>query len=325
MLGQSAFYHNIIRKYIIAFGSLFNDIHVIRSDATGTQVKDIKVPITFASKDKARYQINSLHSRVNESIKIGQILPRISYILNNSIEYDNTRIMNPLLSRQKRIDPSENFAMSEVGIGKPYNFIFQLSIWTKYLDDMFQIVEQVLSFFNPDYHVTIKEIPELNVETSIPIVYQGCAPSFETEFDDTSWRVLRFDIDFSLKGWIYPPIRDESIINNIKMNFHSDIDSDDSDKIAILRTEYDAEDENLYSVLVESDDANFDVVDDLDESIETLSQITLKVYKSATEPVLSDDEFAAYWFKLDSEEEGAKVVSKYYIQKSETTQTLIEI
>jgi hypothetical protein len=237
MLGNDAFYHNIIRKYIVAFGSLFNDIHVIRSQANGTEVKDITVPLTFASKDKTRYQLNSIHSDYNKQKEIGAIIPRISYILSNAIEFDGARALNPLLRRAGSYDLTAG-TTTESLIGRPYNFPFQVSVWTKYMDDMFQIIEQVLCFFVPDYHITVKEIPALGIETSIPVVYQSCSPQFETEFQDQSWRVLRFDFDFVLKGWIYPPIRDEGIINNIKLNFFGDTE-EDAEQASIIKIEYD--------------------------------------------------------------------------------------
>lgn len=312
MLGQNAFYHNIIRKYIVAFGSLFNDIHVLRTNDSGEVIKDIKVPLTFASKDKTRYQLNSIHSRQNEQANIGVILPRMSYILNNNIEFDTTRVINPLHTRQARLN-QESFSVDEIMVGKPFNFNFQLSIWTKYLDDMFQIFEQVVSFFNPDYTVTIKEIPILNVETNIPIIYQSCAPNFETEFDETSWRTLRFDIDFVLKGWIYPPIKSSDVIENIKFNFYNDID--DEKKISILKNEYDSEANLLYHAIVDNTNPYFNSVDN-NETIKDISQKTINVYKSETEPVLADDEEIAYWFDLTNKK-------RYLIEKSGTTQTKV--
>lgn len=314
MLGHNAFYHNIIRKYIVAFGSLFNDIHVIRSDKDGNLVKDIKVPITFASKDKTRYELNNIHSNMNAQYNIGSILPRLSYTLSNSIEFDNLRPINPLHTRMGKIDPT-SFEETEILMGRPFNFNFQLSVWTKYIDDMFQIIEQILCFFKPDYHVTIKEIPELNIESSIPIVYLSCSPNFETEFDDNSWRVLRFDIDFQLKGWIYPPIKDSAIINNIKMNFYSDLD--DQKKISIVKNEYDDENSILYSAIVDNTDALFSSVD-VGGSIVPIAQVQINVYKSDERPVLAADELTAYWFDTTSG-------NKYLIIKSKDEETLIPI
>lgn len=312
MLGNNAFYHNIIRKYIVAFGSLFNDIHVIRSTAEGVTVKDITIPIAFAPKDKARYQINAINSDRNAINEIGAILPRLSFALANNIEYDTLRTLNPLLTRKAKIDTT-TLDRSEVMIGRPFNFSFQLSIWTKYLDDMFQIVEQILCFFNPDYHVTIKEIPELNIETSVPIVFQGCSPNIETEFNDTAWRIIRFDMDFVLKGWIYPPIKDSGIINNIKLNFYSDLDDDK--KVSIIKNEYDDENGLLYHAIVDNTESFFSDVD-ADETIKPYAQLTLNVYKDDEEPTLAADETMAYWINETTGQ-------KYIIRKSGDSQTLI--
>lgn len=312
MLGHDAFYYNIIRKYIIAMGSLFNNIHVIRTDADA-QVKDIKVPITFASKDKARNQLNSLHSRLKDQSKVGQILPRISYTL-TGIEFDTTRLLNSRLNRSSHLN-HETLTVSELPIGKPYNLTYQVSIWTKYIDDMFQIIEQSLAFFNPDYHITVKEIPELDVETNIPIIYRGCTPAFETEYDDNSWRVIRFDIDFEMKGWIYPPITNESIIENIKLNFYNNFDKDS--QIALYQSEYDALESKIFQGLIEIDDPDFDTVIDAG-SIKGFEQATLNVYQQETEPVLIDDEKAAYWFNTLSGQ-------KFYIYRRDGDQTLVLI
>ena len=291
MLGKDTFYYNIIRKYVVALGSLFNDIHVIRKDKDDGILKDIRVPITFASKDKARYQINSLHSRRNEVANIGQILPRISYTL-TSMEFDTQRLLNAKL--QRRISNNiANLETNELPIGKPFNFNFQFSIWTKYLDDMFQIIEQLLTFFNPDYYLTIKEIPELNIETNIPVIFRGLSPSFETEFDETSWRTIRFEIEFELKGWLYPAIEQSSIIEKIKLNYYNKFDQDA--KVSLFQSEYDEAESEVLEGLIDISDSGFDNVIS-SNSIKGYEQRVLKVYKQTTEPILADDELSAYWF-----------------------------
>ena len=289
MLGRDTFYYNIIRKYIVSIGSLFNDIHVIRRDADNEQLKDIRVPITFASKDKARYQINSKHSKIKDQTKVAQILPRISYIL-TSIDFDTQRLLNSKLTR-KAITQTNELNVNELPVGKPFNFSFQVSIWTKYLDDMFQIIEQALTFFNPDYYVTIKEIPELNIETNIPIIFRGCSPSFETEFDETSWRVIRFDIEFEMQGWLYPSIQSQPIIEKIKFNYYNKFDQDK--KVSLFMSEYDEEELKVLEGMLDINESAFnDVIEN--NSIKGHEQSYIKVYKQETEPVL-EDENAAYW------------------------------
>lgn len=312
MLGKDTFYYNIIRKYIVAFGSLFNDIHVIRRDENDEELKDIRVPITFASKDKARYQINSLHSKIKDNIKIAQILPRISYTL-TGIDFDTTRLLNATHHRVAHIDSIPQ-TVTELPVGKPFSFLFQVSIWTKYIDDMFQIVEQALSFFNPDYHLTIKEIPELNVETEIPVIFRSCAPTFETEFDETSWRVVKFDIDFELKGWIYPALTQESIIHTIKLNYYNEFDKDKH--ISIIQSEYDEAELEILSGIYDNIDANFNHIINTG-SIKGYEQETLNVYKQQTEPVLLEDEKAAYWI--------SDAGQKFYLYKKGGVQQTILI
>ena len=313
MLGKDTFYYNIIRKYIVAFGSLFNDIHVIRKDENDEELKDIRVPITFASKDKARYQINSLHSKIKDKIKIAQILPRISYTL-TAIDFDTTRLLNATHHRVAHIDSIPQ-SVTELPVGKPFSFMFQVSIWTKYIDDMFQIVEQALSFFNPDYHLTIKEVPELNVETEIPVIFRSCAPTFETEFDESSWRVVRFDIDFELKGWIYPALAQESIIHKIKLNFYDGIDQDK--QISLYQSEYDEAELEILSGLYDNFDSEYQTILD-NNSVKGYEQETLNVYKQETEPVLLEDENAAYWTNTLSGQ-------KFYLYKKSGIQQIILI
>jgi len=290
MLGKNAFYYNIIRKYIVAFGSLFNDIHVIRSKTDGTLVKDITVPITFASKDKAKMQINSIHSRHNEELNIGAIIPRISYTL-IGMEPDPTRVLNPLQTRAQMIDADDNSSTS-ILVGKPYNFNFQLSIWTKYQDDMFQIIEQALHFFNPEYTLTLKEIPEIGMQTNIPIILQSVQTAFETEFDEMSWRVIRFDMDFVVKGFIYPPITDDKIIEKIKLNY---LDMNTEEKLTFMQTEFIEDDAMFYSAYVENTDSYYSAIDDGSETVKDYASISMPAYHQETEPTLPENYKKGLW------------------------------
>jgi hypothetical protein len=52
MLQNNPFYWGTIRKVVVAFGSLFSDIHIQRIDAGGNVDKTIKVPLTYGPKEK---------------------------------------------------------------------------------------------------------------------------------------------------------------------------------------------------------------------------------------------------------------------------------
>lgn len=291
MLGKSAFYYNSIKKYIVAFGMLFNDIHVIRTNKEGQTVKDIKVPITFTSKDKMAYQINSIHSRPVSEFPLGSIIPRLSYTI-TEMEFDGNRVLNALNIR-KNIN-EKIYTTDSIGVGNPYNFNFQLSVWTKYLDDLYQIIEQVVTFFHPDYHVTIKEIPDLGIETSIPIVLESTNFDLTTEYGEEGYRIVRAEMNFVLKGWLYPPIQLSSNITDIKFRIN---DSETNNNIVTIRTDYDSEINKYYETILENIDPLYsEKVDAEPMEMRTVSQVSLNVYESETEPVLSEDEYQAFWF-----------------------------
>ena len=51
MFGQFH-YHNAIRKYIIMFGNMFNDIDIIRFNKAGDNVQQLRVPIAYGPREK---------------------------------------------------------------------------------------------------------------------------------------------------------------------------------------------------------------------------------------------------------------------------------
>ena len=51
MLGQQ-FYHETIRKIIVSFGTLFNDIHITRKDSSGNTIQSMKIPLAYGAKQK---------------------------------------------------------------------------------------------------------------------------------------------------------------------------------------------------------------------------------------------------------------------------------
>jgi hypothetical protein len=51
-LFRQSFYFQTIRKYVTLFGTLLDDIAITRTDSTGRTTEFIKVPITYAPKEK---------------------------------------------------------------------------------------------------------------------------------------------------------------------------------------------------------------------------------------------------------------------------------
>ena len=49
---KDAQYHELIRKTVVAFGTLFNDLYVYRKNSTGKTIQKMKVPLAYGPKQK---------------------------------------------------------------------------------------------------------------------------------------------------------------------------------------------------------------------------------------------------------------------------------
>lgn len=213
MLSQNHFYWEMVKKYIVAFHHLFGDVHVFRRDKDDNVIKDITVPCSYVAKSKLFY----LLQRNDETGRsISTTLPRMSFLITGLLP-DVAR-KEPALNEipiDYQSNDTERFMYSPV----PYNFQIAFSIWAEYQDDMMQIIEQVGTFFRPDYTFFVEEIPELDIRRNISIVLNSMNLDIANEFGDEIDRTLTADIDFTIKGYLYPPVKDADIIKIINIRF----------------------------------------------------------------------------------------------------------
>ena len=218
MLSRNHFYWNMLKKYAIAFGHIFSDIHVLRTASDGSLFKDITVPLTYAGKRKM-FSIIQRNPTISEKVSV--VLPRISYLITNMTP-DSSRKLNPTDSISISIgDTIEDFLYTPI----PYNFNIELVIWTKNMDDMLQIVEQSVTFFNPHYTLTVKEIEELDIERNIPVILNSTDFEIDSEIGEEDFRTIMANMNFTLKGFLYPPISDSAVINLINTKLIDDNDN----------------------------------------------------------------------------------------------------
>ena len=154
MVGHQ-YYNQVIRRYMVMFGTLFNDIVVQRFNQAGVRIQAIKVPIAYGPKEKflARVEQNpDLQKKSSVS------LPRIGFEM-VGMQYMPER---KLSNTQRRVQVSgtagSNKSVKSVFTPVPYDFNFNLSILVKNADDGVQILEQTLPFFTPDRTTTGKII-----------------------------------------------------------------------------------------------------------------------------------------------------------------------
>lgn len=212
---NSHFYHSHIRKSVAIFGTLFNNISVHRKDASGKFVSAIKVPLSYGPKQK--FLTRLFEEPDLNAPEVALRLPRMSFEL-TSLQYDTSVKLN----KMNKLSLPDIHGRSTVYNPVPYILNFQLTIYGKTQDDVLQIVEQILPYFNPEYVVTIKEVPELNINRDIPIVLQSVTYSDDYEGDFTSRRVLQYVLDFTMKTFFYGPIKeDTAIIKDAIVNIHA--------------------------------------------------------------------------------------------------------
>lgn len=229
----TTFYHGLTRKYVIAFGTCFNDIIIERTDSTGGVTQTLKVPLTYAPKDKMIARVNEDATTLNRETAIN--LPIMSFEL-ASISYDSSRHLNTLnmTVRKKNDSPNSlNYQYQSV----PWNLNFNLYIYVKNAEDGTKIVDQLLPYFKPQWDMTLHIIPEMNIKLDVPINIGD--PTSEDKYDGafTERRVIIWTIPFTMKAAYYGPIKQRKIIKFSKMDFKFGDSNNSSDVIGNINVQ----------------------------------------------------------------------------------------
>ena len=220
MLGQY-FYNESLRKAIIAFGSLFNDIYITRKNSAGTDVQSLKVPLAYGPKQKFMVRLGA---DPNLDQKVAITLPRIGFEI-AGFDYDPSRKLNRIIKRKKVANTEDKKLkqMSTQHSPVPYNLNFEMFVMTKNSDDGIQIVEQILPFFQPEYTVTIKEVPEMDVIRDVPIVLNNI--SYEDTYTGsfTERRAIIYTFNFVAKAYVYGPVTTAKPITKTEATVYADL------------------------------------------------------------------------------------------------------
>jgi len=218
MLG-TYYYHEIIRKTIISFGTLFNDIHIRHQDGAGKDVSDMKVPLAYGPSQKFLARITQ-QADLNKPIQI--TMPRMSFEMTN-ISYDSTR-KSSLLQTFKTCDDGSK--VKKVFMPVPYNIGFELNIMSKLNDDSLQILEQILPYFQPHFNLTVDLIDSIGEKRDIPIILEsvGFQDDYEGNFDTR--RSLIHTLQFTAKTYLFGPVADSSdgLIRKVQVDMYTSTD-----------------------------------------------------------------------------------------------------
>ena len=212
------FYHATTRKAVAIFGTLFNNLKVIRKDGSGNVLNQIKVPLAYGPKQKFLARIDAITgSDASMAIK----LPRVAFEI-TSLALDSTQKL------QKRNQVVGNHA-SDANKKKTLNHIVaydigvSLYILAKNQDDGLQIMEQILPYFQPEYTVTITPVEGFQYKQDVPIVLQSVSIQDDYEGDFITRRALIYQLDFNMKMKYFGPTTDQGVIKEINIDFNEDV------------------------------------------------------------------------------------------------------
>ena len=220
MLGNRQFYHETVRNIIVGFGTLFNDIHVVRKNNSGVVTQSMKVPLAYGPKQK---WLARLDQDAGLDSKVAITLPRMGFEIQN-LTYDPARKLNRVQKFKKvKSSASNSNKLDTQFMPVPYNLNIQLYVMAKNSDDALQMVEQILPYFQPDYTLTIKDMPEMGVARDIPIVLNSINYEDNYQGDYTERRAIMYTLDFTTKFYLYGPVTSSKVIKTVQVDQYTDL------------------------------------------------------------------------------------------------------
>ncbi len=217
MLGQQ-FYHETMRKVVVAFGTIFNNIHLVRKDNSGAVIQTMKVPLAYGPREKFLVR---LREDADLTKQVAVTLPRIGFEIKN-LTYDPARKLNRV-QQFKKVKGDKGDQLDTQYMPVPYNLEFELYVMAKQSEDALQIVEQILPYFQPDYTVTINDMTEMGVKKDVPLILNsvGYEDNYEGEF--AARRAIIYTMGFTAKFYLYGPVNSQKVIKTVQADQFTDM------------------------------------------------------------------------------------------------------
>ena len=218
MLGQQ-FYHETVRNVIVAFGTMFNNINIVRKDNSGVVTQSMKVPLAYGPKQK---WLTRLDADPSLGSAVAITLPRLGFEI-GSLSYDSTRKLNRVQKFKKVKSSSSNANKLDTQfMPVPYNMDITLYAMAKNSDDALQIVEQILPFFQPDYTLTLNDMADMGIKRDVPIILNDVGYEDNYQGDFESRRAIIYTMGFTTKFYLYGPVT-SSVIKTVQVDQYSDL------------------------------------------------------------------------------------------------------
>jgi hypothetical protein len=270
------FYHKGISKTVTAFGTLFNNIQIRHCDESGNPVSVLKVPLAYGP-------INKFLARIEQSNKgdrkIAITLPRMSFEM-VSLDYDSQRKASVIQTfKASRVE--DGTAVNKIFTPVPYNIGFELNIIAKIQDDVLQIVEQILPFFQPSFNVTVNMLPEVHESKDIPIILNRIGFRDDYEGDFSTRRSIVYTLNFTAKTYLYSelPESNDGLIKKVQVDYASAIKA--PREVRYTATPKALEDYNNDNIIDSADDDLIPFGDDFGFNEEIVDFQDFKTYSTS--------------------------------------------
>jgi len=210
MFGQT-FYHGTLRKYVILFGTLFNNIWVNREDENGAVKQSFKVPLSYGPREKFLARINGLNADDPMTQPFATVLPRMGFEI-TGFNYAPERKLSTINKFVRTPIPTDQDKMKYQYNPVPYDIQFSLSIFVKNTTDGTKIIEQILPYFTPEWTTTVQLVADPDITLDVPLVLGSVAQDdvYEGSFEER--RALIWTVDFTMKGFFFGPNKKSEVI-----------------------------------------------------------------------------------------------------------------
>ncbi len=208
------FYNQTTRQMVNLFGTIFNNITILKSSKDKTvEYSRIVVPIRYAPKENYMSRMNG----ETQSQPVQITLPTMSFDLVD-MNYTSERQQIPITRHMNR---SGNVTYNQF-TGVPYDFEFELYVYTRNIDDALQIKEQIVPRFTPDYNLSFNPIPQMAYTIDVPFILKKVTWDIEYENDFSTTRNVVYTFSFTAKGYFWGPTQESKLIRKAHANIYND-------------------------------------------------------------------------------------------------------
>lgn len=260
------FYNEGIRKLVISFGQVFNNIYVQNTATDGAVTKRFRVPLAYAPKEKFLVRLDQQPNLDEREMAI--TLPRMGFEISD-IAYDGSRKLTKVQKFKSVKTGADGKVMNYNYMPVPYNISYNLFCLTATAEGGLQIIEQILPYFQPDYTVTVNVIPEMGIKRDIPIVLNNINYEDSYSGDFTTRRAVIYTLNFTAKTYLYGPASTQKVIKETQSDLHTDLPAASREERIVVvpnPTSADADDDFGFTTTITNyaDGKNYDKTRDED-------------------------------------------------------------